>query len=256
MEARLKRAGESIDGLLRNKVRVIQAERGYRVSEDAVILTWFTRPGSTAMILDAGTGCGVIAFGLAVKYPSVTVVGLEIQKTLADRARRGVLLNGLESRVSIIRGDLRQTDRLMRPHIFDTVVSNPPYHEPGSGRVSRTAEKACARHQLMMPIEDLFRVAAAILKPEGSVTTIYPAFGVGKMDVAMKDSGFKPSRMLWIHPQEGAEATLVCLEAKAESRCPPLVQEHLYGYRGGKRSAEAEAILAGEDIHEPLNRTL
>jgi len=256
MEARLKRVGESIDGLFRSKVRVIQAEHGYRVSEDAVILTWFTRPGSAAMILDVGTGCGVIAFGLAVKYPSVMVVGLEIQETLADRARRGVLLNGLESRVSIIRGDLRQTDRLLRPRVFDAVVSNPPYHEPGCGRISRTSEKACARHQLMMPIEELFRVAAAILKPEGSVTTIYPASRVSKMGAAMKDSGFKPSRMLWIHPQEGAEATLVCLEAKSESLCPSLVQEHLYAYREGKRSAEAEAILAGEDIREPLNRTV
>lgn len=255
MEARLKRAGESIDGLFRNKVRVIQAERGYRVSEDAVILTWFTRPGSAAMILDAGTGCGVIAFGLALKYPSVMVVGLEIQETLADRARRGVLLNGLEGRVSIIRGDLRQTDRLLRPHILDAVVSNPPYHEPGRGRISRTTEKACARHQLMMPIEDLFRVAAAILKPGGSVTTIYPASRVSKIDAAMKDSGFKPSRMLWIHPQEGAVAALVCLEAKAESLCPPLVEEHLFAYRGGKRSAEAEAILAGEDICGSLDRS-
>jgi tRNA1Val (adenine37-N6)-methyltransferase len=256
LEARLRRAGESIDGLFRNKVRVIQAERGYRVSEDAVILTWFTRPGSGAMILDAGTGCGVIAFGLAAKYPSVMVVGLEIQETLADRARRGVLLNQLESRVSIVRGDLRQTDRLLRPHVFDTVVSNPPYHEPGSGRISRITEKACARHQLMMPIKDLFRVAAAILKPEGSVATIYPASRVSKVDAAMKGSGFKPSRMLWIHPQEGAEAALVCVEARAESRCPPLVQQRLYAYQGGKRSAEVEAILAGEDIRGPLDRSL
>ena len=74
----LVREGESLDGLFRNKVRVIQAARGYRVSEDALILTGFVRPGPDERILDAGTGCGVIAFGLAVREPSVSVAGAAI----------------------------------------------------------------------------------------------------------------------------------------------------------------------------------
>ena len=107
----LKQTGESINGLFRNKVRVIQARRGYRVSEDAIILTWFARPNPGRLILDAGTGCGVIAFGLAVGNPSVRVLGLEIQERLADRAGRGVKLNGLENQVLVVRGDVRNADR-------------------------------------------------------------------------------------------------------------------------------------------------
>ena len=244
----MRRAGESVDGLLRNKVRVIQAQRGYRVSEDAIILTWFARPPATSQILDAGTGCGVIAFGLALKYPSATVIGLEIQESLADRALRGAVLNGLEHRVVIVRGDVRDADRLFRPASFDLVISNPPYHEQGSGRISTSQDKAVARHQLMMPIEDLFRVSRTVLKPLGCLTTMYPAHRAGKMETVMKGSGFKPSRMLWIHPQEGTKAALICLEARAESACPPLVEEHLCLYCGGKRSPEVEAILAGEQV--------
>jgi tRNA1Val (adenine37-N6)-methyltransferase len=255
LAARLKRPGESIDGLFRNKVQVIQAERGYRVSEDTIILTWFSRPGPDATVLDAGTGCGAIAFGLAVRHPSLVVVGLEIQESLADRARRGAVLNRLDSRVAIVRGDLRQADRFLRVHTFDAVVSNPPYHEPASGRISRSREKAWARHQLMMPMEDLFRVSARILKPDGGLFTIYPASRSNKVNAAMKGSGFDAARMLWIHPQQGSEPALVCLEAKREPLCPPLVQDHLYVYRGGKRSPEAEIILAGEEIVEPLDRT-
>ena len=82
----LKHVGESVDGLLRNKIRVIQALRGHRVSEDALILAWFVNPRPGEFILDAGTGCGVIAFALAVKEPTVEVVGVEIQPALADRA--------------------------------------------------------------------------------------------------------------------------------------------------------------------------
>ena len=49
---------ESVNGLFGNKVQVIQATRGYRVSEDALILAWFSSPREREFILDAGTGCG------------------------------------------------------------------------------------------------------------------------------------------------------------------------------------------------------
>ncbi len=245
----LKQTGESIDGLFRNKVRVIQARRGYRVSEDAIILTWFARPNPGQLILDAGTGCGVIAFGLAVRHGSVNVVGLEIQERLADRAGRGVKLNGLGSQVLIVRGDVRRADQFFQHGIFDAVVSNPPYYEPGRGRINLEHEKALSRHQLMMPLTDLFRVSGSILKSTGNLSLIYPAAGRRKIDEAMKAAGFKPSRVLWIHPQKGTEPGLVCVEARPENRCPELKEDHLYLYSGpGERSSEAEAILAGEEF--------
>lgn len=243
----LKQTGESINGLFRNKVRVIQARRGYRVSEDAIILTWFARPNPGQLILDAGTGCGVIAFGLAVRHASVKVVGLEIQERLADRAARGVTLNGLGNQVLVVRGDVRSADRFFLRRSFDAVVSNPPYYEPGKGRINLEHEKALSRHQLMMPLTDLFRVSGSILKPAGNLSLIYPAAGLGRIDEAMKAAGFKPSRVLWIHPQRGTEPGLVCVEARPAAFCPELKEDHLYLYRGpGERSKEAEAILAGE----------
>ena len=93
---------ESIDGLFGNKVKVIQALQGYRVSEDALILTWFVKSYPGEFILDVGTGCGIIAFGLALKQPETTIVGLEIQSALARRAGLGLKLNHLESSVSIL----------------------------------------------------------------------------------------------------------------------------------------------------------
>lgn len=240
---------ESVNGLFRNKVRVIQAVRGYRVSEDALILTWFARPRAGELILDAGTGCGVIAFGLSARQPSVFVVGLEIQQALADRARRGVRLNQLDSRVSIVQADVRYADALFRPRLFDAVVSNPPYHEPGRGRISLQEEKALSRHQLMMPLNDLFRVSRTLLKPEGRLSFIYPAGAAARIREGMKEAGFKPACMLWIHPYENADPCLLCVEARLDPWSQETKEHSLVLYDGpGRRTLDAETILAGEEV--------
>jgi tRNA1Val (adenine37-N6)-methyltransferase len=241
----VKTPGETIDGLFRNKIRVIQARKGYRVSEDAIILTWFTNAKPFETMLDAGTGSGAIAFGLAILQPTIFVIGLEIQSALANRAHRGLMLNDLGGRVSIIKGDLREADIFLRHGKFDAVVSNPPYYEPGRGRINLEEEKALSRHQMMMPIEDLFRVASHILKIDGRISIIYPAAGFAKIESAMIRAGFEASRVLWIHSQEGVEPGLVCVEAKRNSS--ELLQSRLYLYQSpGRRTALAEAILSGE----------
>lgn len=249
MEQAHKAQDETVNGLLRDKIRVIQSSQGYRVSEDALILTWFVRPRPNEVILDAGAGCGVISFGLAVKQPSVFVVALEVQKGLADRARRGVLLNRLGSQVCVIRGDICQADAFFYGRVFDAIVSNPPYLAAGSGRISRHREKAVARHQLMMPVQDLFRVGACLIKSGGRLSLIYPVSGLNQIRKSMKETGFAPSRMLWIHPQQSAAPNLMCVEARRDMEDRTLIEESLFLYEApSRRTPQAEAVLAGEDI--------
>lgn len=245
----LQRPGESVDGLFSNRVRVIQSVKGYRVSEDALILTWFVRPQKGELILDAGTGCGVIAFGLAAREPSVTVIALEIQAQLADRARRGVLLNRLENTVCPLRGDMRAADRFFRCGCFDVVVCNPPYYELGRGRISQHEEKAVSRHQLMMPVGDLVRVAARLLRPNGRLAVIYPASRQKHLETVVKEAGFVRHRVLWIHPCETVPPCLVCVEARQGVGEVSVQENQLFLYHEpGRRTAIAQAILSGEEV--------
>jgi tRNA1Val (adenine37-N6)-methyltransferase len=177
------------------------------------------------------------------------VVGLEIQEALADRAMRGVRLNGLEGRVCVVRGDVRDADRFFRPGIFDAIISNPPYHEPGRGKISLEREKALSRHQTMMPLEDLFRVSTSLLKPSGRLSLIYPASQVNRIMKVIEDTGFTLSRVLWIHSHESAQPVLLCVEAGVQ--CAPQQERtgRLYLYQArGIRTRIAEAILAGDSV--------
>ena len=48
------------------------------------------------MIADLGTGNGVIALTLAYLHSSLSIVGVEIQPSMVDRASRNVRMNGFQ----------------------------------------------------------------------------------------------------------------------------------------------------------------
>ena len=99
--------GERIDDLQRNGYGIIQRSGAFCFGMDAVLLSGFAgvRKGETAA--DLGTGTGIIPVLLAAKTPGKHFYGLEIQPEMAEMAGRSVILNGMEDRVTILEGDLR-----------------------------------------------------------------------------------------------------------------------------------------------------
>ncbi len=122
-----------------------QYKQGYRFSLDAVLAAHFCRPGKTDRILDLGAGCGIIGLILAFRHPAVSVTGLEFQPDLARLARDNVERNNLARRFTIIEGDLRNNSGLLPAESFDLVVGNPPYRQPGRGRVSPDDQRTFTR---------------------------------------------------------------------------------------------------------------
>jgi tRNA1(Val) A37 N6-methylase TrmN6 len=100
----------------------------------------------------------------------------------------------------------------------------------------------------MMPLSDLFAISRKLLKPDGRLSLIYPTASLDRVQQAMKETGFKLSRMLWIHPYERAPSCLVCIEAGPKLPGRDVVEDSLVLYHGpGRRTSDAEAIMAGED---------
>ncbi len=219
---------ETIDGLLGGKLSLIQRTRGYRFSLDAVVLAHFVRVQGKKRVADLGTGNGVIPILLAAIYPSVQVVGLEIQEAMAERALRSVALNHMEDRVEIVRGDVRSVEGIFPSESFDMVLSNPPYRRLKSGRVNPDPERYVARHEVEAALPDFLRGAAYLLRSGGRVALIYPATRAAELLVAMRESAMEPKRLRFVHSFADRPAELVLAEgAKGGGRevriMPPLV---------------------------------
>ena len=118
---------ERLDDLQIRGYEIIQSPGRFCFGMDAVLLSGFAKvkPGERA--LDLGTGTGIIPLLLSAKTKGEHFTGLEIQTEIMKMAQRSVALNGLEKKIDIIQGDIKEASRIFGAASFDVVTSNPPY---------------------------------------------------------------------------------------------------------------------------------
>ena len=228
------RDDEKLDELFNGRLKIIQKVDGYRFSIDAILLAHYSSHLPARSIIDLGTGSGIIPLILARKNSAPTVLGVEIQEELADMARRTMMLNELSGRVTILHEDLRSIRDSFSPASFDLVVSNPPYYPVTDGRINPTEQKAIARHEIMLSLEDLVACARYLLDPSGTLLIIFPAKRLTDLLVALYREGLQPRLLRIIYSQEKGEGKLVIVEAckggNPELEIPPPF--FVYGERG------------------------
>lgn len=233
---------ESLDDLILGDLQVIQATRGYRFSLDAVLLANFADT-SPRHVVDLGAGSGVISLILAWRAPQASFTLVEIQASMADRASRSIVLNGLEERVKVIEGDIRDIETIMRGGCADLVISNPPFWKKGEGKISSNREEAIARHELNLNLEELVQKGTYLLRQGGKIDIIHRADRLDEaMDIFRRYK--TPVRKLrLIHSFVDREARLVLIEAEKNRPGPLHVMPPLVIYdKVGEYGAELRQI--------------
>ena len=225
------RDDERIDDLERNGYRIIQKKGGFCFGMDAVLLSGFARVREGGAALDLGTGTGIIPILLEAKTEGRYFAGLEIQEEFAEMAARSVRLNGLEGRVEIVRGDLREASRIFGRASFDVVTSTPPYMNDSHGLKNPELPKAIARHEVLCTLEDVCREAAALLKPGGSFFMVHRPHRLAEIISTLKAHKLEPKRMKLVHPFVDRDANMVLLEAVRGGRSMMKVEAPVIVYR-------------------------
>jgi tRNA1(Val) A37 N6-methylase TrmN6 len=133
---------EKIEDLGDKGLKIIQASDSYRFSVDSILLLNFIRLKNYEKIIDLGTGSGIIPLLLFGKKKGLSIYGIEIQKYLADMARRSVELNKLQDDITIIQEDFRNLKNIFKNQQFDVVVSNPPYVSMGQGKINPSSSRS------------------------------------------------------------------------------------------------------------------
>ena len=191
------------DSIWSKEIRVLQPGKGYRFALDAVLLAHFVKPKPEDRLLEIGAGSGVVSILISKLNRFRSVTAIEIQKELAELCRKNFELNEIENG-EIHETDVRDLSRIFTGVFFDQIYSNPPYRKAGSGRLNPSSQKAIARHEIKMKLQDLFDCANTFLKTAGRLTVILPAFR--ESDFRQLASGYHFHCHEWKHVHSFADA--------------------------------------------------
>ena len=165
----------TLDSIWNKKINILQPARGYRFALDAVLLAHFLKIDSNEQALEIGSGSGVITILLSRFQKFQRVVAVEVQHSLAELSKKNFHLNSILN-AEVLEEDIRNLKRLLPANSFDLLFSNPPYRKAGTGKLNPSHQKAIARHEIRMKMEDIFVCAKEFLKPEGRLSVILPIF--------------------------------------------------------------------------------
>jgi len=167
----------TLDDLQYEDLHLRQNKRGYRSTEDSLILLYtiikklgFDYIGNA---FEFGTGSGIISLLLAAKLKNITITAIEIQESLFELAKENIIHAGLEERIVLVKADGRKVKNYFNPQKFDCAFSNPPFFPRGTGKASPSKEKLHARHEMLCKMDDVLSCFAFVLKVNGLGFLIY-----------------------------------------------------------------------------------
>ncbi|ACN14757.1 SAM-dependent methyltransferase [Desulforapulum autotrophicum HRM2] len=190
-----------------------QPKTGYRFSIDPILLADHADPLPGDRIADLGTGCGIIPLLLSRKHPETHITGIEIQGALVDIANKNIQKNHLTDQVTILLSDIRSLVPADLGGPVDLVVTNPPYIKQGCGRINPHPQKAIARHEVEITLDELLDSATKILTFRGRFMIIFPMERLNEVMERTRHHGMGPFSLRFIHTHVNKPAKLFILTA-------------------------------------------
>lgn len=221
--------GERLDDLQLKGLKIIQDKNGFCFGIDAVLLANFPSIKKDSIVVDLGTGTGIIPILLAGKSRAKKIYGIEIQDEVADMAKRSVILNNLEDRIQIINMDLKSITDKIDKNSVDVVTSNPPYMY-SDGLINENDKKAISRHCIKCDVEDIIKVSSEILKSNGRLYMINRPNRLVDILYFGRKYKLEPKVIKFVHSKSGDAPKFVLIEFKRLAKPEVKILKPLYIY--------------------------
>ena len=188
--------GERAEELLLGGLKIIQSEKLYRFTSDAILLTRFARAKKNEKVADLCSGSGIVALHFyALNERAVSEAKLfDLQPELAEMSERTVRLNGLEDKFTVYNMPIQEIGKEFNGY-FSLVLCNPPYETEGRGEKSFSVSDALARHEGALTLDEVTRIAALKLKYGGRFCMVHRADRLVDVLCSMRKYSLEPKRI-------------------------------------------------------------
>src|SRR6476469_5573 len=203
--------------------RIFQYANGHRYSTDDVLTAWYGTVCAPRVerAADLGSGIGSVATIAAWRLPGARFVTVEAQEMSVRLAQKSARHNGLESRFTILHGDLRDPTLFAHEPPFDLVLGSPPYFPPGTATVAEHPQAVPARIEMRGSVAGYAETAARILAPGGVFAFVFPTEQIERAAAALDDAGLRLVRRRDVRFKEGEPQLITLFAASRASDIPP-----------------------------------
>jgi tRNA1Val (adenine37-N6)-methyltransferase len=149
---------------------VTHARSGMKVGTDGVLLGAWTDISNCKSVLDIGAGSGLIALMIAQRTaPNVPVHAVELDASAYEDAHENFKQSPWTNRLFLHHSAVQE---FKPPHLFDLIISNPPYFKNSYKPEQQT--RMAARHTDTLSFADLLNASFRMLSDTGKLSIILP----------------------------------------------------------------------------------
>ncbi len=230
MKVELKE-NERIDDLEFKDLKIIQNEKGFCFGIDSVLLSDFAKNiRKDSLVLDLGTGTGIIPILLCGKTKLKKVIGVEIQEEVSNMAKRSSLLNDLQDKFQILNENILNLSKLYDNQTFDVIVTNPPYKKKDTGIINEDERKIISRHEITANLEDFVKVSRDLLKDKGEFYMVHRPERLVDILSLLRKYKIEPKELRLVYSNMNKPPKLVLIKGIKNSKSFLKVDKNLYIY--------------------------
>ena len=249
----------SDDALLGGRLIIRQPLKGHRVGSDAVLLAAAAPAAGVSRLVDVGAGVGAVGLAALGRISGAHADLVERDAGLAALAGQNAARNGLAAQTRVLCVDIGEARARRQSGLVDAaadlVLTNPPFFDAQSVRVSPEARKASAHvfdrpaaSAGEAPLETWIVASLALLRAGGRFVMIHRPDALAQILSAF-GRRLGAVAILPIHPNAEAAAHRILVAGVKGARAPLRLRPGLVLHdASGAFTPLAEAIHRGEAL--------
>lgn len=155
-------------------LKIYQDTEKFKFSLDSLLLAEFVDiKKSDGKIVDFCSGNAPIPMILSSKYQK-KIIGIEIQKEIYKLGIQSIKENNLDNMIEMINANVLEAPKYIESNSVDVITCNPPFFKVNKTTlVSKDADRAQARHEISISLEEIFKIASNLLKSNGKFYLVH-----------------------------------------------------------------------------------
>ena len=228
---------KKLDYIPKTDIKMIHVNKSYTFGVDSIILLDFAKMKREKILIDIGSGSGILSLGANSYYNLKKVYAIEIQDEKANLLNENLKLNKIPN-IEIVNKDLNEVD--LGNNIADYIITNPPYYKITDNIQNKSEEFLVSRQEKYLTLENIFYFANKALKNKGKLFMIHKPERM--VDIFKSSGNIKAKRIRFVQSTFDKKPQFILIEFVKNANDGLKLEDPLIIYENGTYTEEMKKI--------------